>query len=356
MVNPQEPVFGILCWLLPFLIKEGAMVRKNSRPLKMIGMLLTLFLGFVVSTNVAAAAEYPDKPIKLIVPMAPGGSIDIVGRIMATKLGERLGHPVVVENRPGAGGTVGVAMAANAKPDGYTLVQIAASYVINNAVYIKLPYDPAKAFIPVAKFGEGQSVFTVYPGLPVNSLKELVALAKKEPGKLNYSAAGVGSFGHLGAEYFMKTVDIDVVAVQFKGAGPAMTDTAGGHTQITFGSIMQALPQIQSHMLKPLATAGKKRSALLPNVPTVAEQGYPGFEASTWWGILAPAGTPQTVVDRLSKEIEVIMASAETQKIFLSQGADLDYMGAAEFSKYMGAESAKWEMVVKKAGVRMSQN
>ncbi len=329
------------------------MSNNSLRLLKIIGMLLAFSLGFVVSANIVTAAEYPTRPIRLVVPMAPGGSIDIVGRIIAAKLGERLGNPVVVENRPGAGGTVGVGTVANAKPDGYTLAQIAASYVINNAVFTKLPYDPAKSFVPVAKFGEGQSVFTVYPGLPVNSLKELIALAKKEPGKLNYSAAGVGSFGHLGAEYFMKTADIDVVAVQFKGAGPAMINTSGGHTQITFGSIMQALPLIQSGRLKALATAGKKRSVLLPNIPTVAEQGFPEFEASTWWGILAPAGTPHTIVDRLSKELEVIMASPDTHKIFLAQGADLDYMGSAEFGKYLLAETAKWEMVVKRAGVRM---
>ena len=332
------------------------MSKMKTKPFKIVVVLLIFYLGFVGFMQIAAASEYPVKPIRLVVPMAPGGSIDIVGRIMAIKLSERLGNPVVVENRPGAGGTVGIATVATAKPDGYTLVQIAASYVINNAVYTKLPYDPAKSFVPVAKFGEGQSVYTVYPGLPVNSLKELIALAKKEPGKLNYSAAGVGSFGHLGAEYFMKTADIDVVAVQYKGAGPAMIDTVSGHIQITFGSIMQTLPHIRSGKLKPLATAGKKRSALLPDVPTVAEQGFPGFEASTWWGILAPAGTPQAVVDRLSREIEVIMASADTQKTFLDQGADPDYMGAAEFGTYLAAESDKWEMVVKKAGVRMSHN
>ena len=333
------------------------MYSNNPRPRRIAGMLVALVLGLsFLHENAAAAADYPARPVKLIVPMAPGGSIDIVGRIIAAKLSERLGNPVVVENRGGAGGTVGIATAAGAKPDGYTLLQIAASYVINNAVFTNLPYDPAKAFVPVAKFGEGQSVVTVYPKLPVNSIKELVALAKKEPGKLNYSAAGVGSFGHLGAEYFIKTAGIDVVAVQFKGAGPAMIDTAGGHTQMTFGSIMQALPNIQAGTLRALATAGKRRSALLPNVPTVAEAGFAGFEASTWWGILAPAGTPHAIVERLDKELEAIMALPETQKTFIAQGAEVDYMGAAEFGRFIAAESSKWETVVKRAGVRMTQN
>lgn len=329
------------------------MSNKISRTFMIIGLTAISFLGFLASANITGAEEYPTKPINLVVPMAPGGSTDIIGRIMATKLTERLGHPLVVLNRPGAGGTVGLGIVAVAKPDGYTLASIAASYVIGNAVYSKLPYDPDKSFAPVAKFGEGKAVFTVYPGLPVNSIQEFVALAKKEPGKMNYSAAGVGSFGHLGAEYFVKTAGIDVLAVQFKGAGPAMTDTAGGHTQMTFGSIAQALPLIKSGKLKALATTGRTRSALLPDIPTVSESGYPGFEASTWWAILAPAGTPHAVVEKLSKEIGAVMASAETKKLFLSQGADLDYMDTNTFSKYLSEEKAKWEMVVKKAGARM---
>lgn len=328
------------------------MSSNNLRPFKIIGMLLAFFSGFVVSVNVVTAAEYPVKPIRLVVPFPPGGSNDIVARVIAPKLAERLGKPVVVDNRGGAGGTIGTAVAANSAPDGYTLLIIAASYVINNCTYTNLPFDPAKAFIPIAKLGEGVNVLSVYRGLPVNSVKELIALAKKEPGKLLYSAAGVGSFGHLAAELFMMMAGIDVVAVQFKGAGPGLIDTIGGHSQIRLGSIIETLPHLQSGRLKPLGVGGKRRSSILPKVPTIAEAGVPGYDANTWWGILAPAGTPQAIVDRLNKEIEVIMASEETKKTFISQGAEVEYLGPVEFGKFVLAETAKWGAVVKKTGIR----
>jgi tripartite-type tricarboxylate transporter receptor subunit TctC len=229
---------------------------------------------------------------------------------------------------------------------------VAASYVINNCTYTNLPYDPAKAFVPIAKIGEGVNVLSVYPGLQVNSVKELIALAKKEPGKLMYSAAGVGSFGHLAAELFVMMAGIDVVAVQFKGAGPGLIDTIGGHTQIRLGSIIETLPYLQSGRLKPLGVGGKKRSSILPEVPTIAEAGVPGYDANTWWGIMAPVGTPQTIVERLAKEIEVITASEETKRTFISQGAEADYSGPAEFGRFVSAETAKWDAVVKKTGVR----
>jgi tripartite-type tricarboxylate transporter receptor subunit TctC len=328
------------------------MSHQNLRPSKIIGLLLTLFLGFVISVNFVRAAEYPTKPIRLIVPFPPGGSNDIVARIIAAKMSERLGKQMIVDNRGGAGGTMGTAVAATSAPDGYTLMIVAASYVINNCTYTNLPYDPAKAFVPVAKIGEGVNVLSVYPGLPVNSVKELIALAKKEPGKLMYSAAGVGSFGHLAAEHFVTMAGIDVVAVQFKGAGPGLIDTMGGHTQIRLGSIIETLPHLQSGKLRPLGVGGKKRSSILPEVPTIAEAGVPGYDANTWWGIMAPAGTPQTVIDRLSREIEVILATEDAKKTFISQGAEVDYLGPAEFGKFVIAETAKWDAVVKRTGVR----
>jgi tripartite-type tricarboxylate transporter receptor subunit TctC len=328
------------------------MTKAKSKQFRTLGMLFVLPLLLAIFVNVVMAAEYPTKPIRLVTPFPPGGGSDNVARIIAAKLSERLGKQVVVDNRGGAGGMIGAEVAAHSAPDGYSLFLAAASYVINNCTYARLPYDPAKAFVPVAKLVEGANVLSIYPGLPVNSVKELIVLAKKEPGKLMYSAAGVGSFGHLAAELFMMMAGIDVLAVQFKGAGPGLIDTIGGHTQIRLGSIIETLPHIQSGKLKPLGVGGKKRSSILPDIPTIAEAGVPGYDANTWWGILVPAGTPQAIVERLNKEIDVMMALDETKKTFFSQGVEVDYMGLAEFAKFLSAETIKWGAVVKKVGVR----
>lgn len=329
------------------------MRNVKSTLFKLFGMLFALSLLFAFSAASAVAAAYPGKTIRLVIPFPPGGSNDIVGRVIASQLGEKLGKQVIVDNRGGAGGTIGTEIVANAPPDGHTLLIVSAAYPINTSTYARLPYDPVKSFVPVAKLGEGPNVLSIYPGLPVNSVKELIALAKKEPGKLFYSAAGVGSFQHLASELFVMMAGIDVVGVQFKGGGPAMIDTMGGHTQISLGSLIQNLPHIQSGKLKALGTGGRKRTSILPNIPTIAEAGVPGYEANNFWGILAPAGTPQAIIERLNKELAVILASAETQKTFLSQGAETDYVGPVEFGKFIAAETTKWAMVVKKAGVRM---
>jgi tripartite-type tricarboxylate transporter receptor subunit TctC len=332
--------------------KETPMPNVKSRWLRTFEMFFILLLLLSIFVNVVMSAEYPIKFIRLVTPFPPGGGSDNVARIIAAKLSDRLGKQVIVDNRGGAGGTIGASVAASSAPDGYTLFLAAASYVINNCTYAKLPYDPAKAFVPVAKFVEGMNVLSVYPGLSVNSVKELIALAKKQPGKLMYSAAGVGSFGHLAAELFMMMANIDVLAVQFKGAGPGLIDTMGGHTQIRLGSIVETLPHLQSGRLKPLGVGGRKRSLILPDIPTIDEAGVPGYDANTWWGILVPTGTPQAIVDKLNKEIGVILASGETKKTFFSQGVEVDYMGPVEFATFLSAETVKWGAVVKRVGVR----
>ncbi len=314
-------------------------------------LLKALVLLLAVTTAAAAADSYPSKPIRLIIPFPPGGSNDIVGRLVATQLSQRLGKQVVVDNRGGAGGVLGTDLAAKSAPDGYTLLIISAAYAMNPSLY-KLPFDPLKSFVPVAKLGTGPNALTVFPGLPVNSVKDLLALAKEKPGQLNYAAAGVGSFQHLASELFRILANINVVAVQFKGGGPAMIDVMGGYTQICLGSLIQVLPHIQSGKLKVLGTGGSKRSAALPNVPTIAEGGVAGYEANNWWGVLAPAGTPQPIVDRLHKEISAILSSPETKKTFETEGAEVDDMTPGEFGAYIAAETAKWAKVVKESGIK----
>jgi tripartite-type tricarboxylate transporter receptor subunit TctC len=315
-------------------------------------LLATLALVLGLGTAVATAADvYPTKPVRLIVPFPPGGSNDIVGRMIGAQLGERLGKQVIIDNRAGAGGTLGTEIAAKAPPDGYTLLMISAAYAFNSALY-KLPYDPAKAFVPVAMLGTGPNVLAVFPGLPVDSVKELIALAKAKPGQLNYAAAGVGSFMHLSSELFKMMAGVDIVGVQFKGGGPATIDVIAGHTQVTLGSLVQALPHIRAGKLKVLAVGGSKRSSVLPEVPTMAEAGVPGYESHNWWGLVAPAGTPPAVVDRLHKELSVILTSAETQKRLAAEGAEALQMSPAEFGAFIAAETVKWARVVKEANIR----
>jgi tripartite-type tricarboxylate transporter receptor subunit TctC len=243
-------------------------------------------------------------------------------------------------------------MAAKASPDGYTLLIVSAAYGFNPALYT-LPFDPVKSFVPVAKLGSGPNSLTVHPSVPANTVKELIALAKQKPGQLICGSAGVGSFQHMGTELFKMMAGVDFKIVQFKGGGPAMIDQLGGHSQFSFGSLIQTLPHIQSGKFRILATGGLKRSAILPSVPTIAEAGVPGYEATNWWGILAPAGTPAPIVERLNKEIKTLLASAEVQKLFLNEGADVDYLGPAEFGPFIEKEIIKWGKVVKEANIKV---
>jgi tripartite-type tricarboxylate transporter receptor subunit TctC len=297
------------------------------------------------------AQTYPTKPVRLIVPFPPGGSNDIVGRLMAQELTEKLGKQVVVDNRGGAGGVVGTEIAANSDPDGHTLLIISVAYAFNPAMY-KLRFDPERSFVPISILGSGPNALTVSPKLPVNSVKELIAMAKAQPGKLNYASSGVGTFQHLGTELFRIMAGINIVHVPFKGGGPAMADVIAGNTEICLASLIQVIPHVDSKRLKLLATGGAKRAKVYPNVPTIAEAGVPGYDSSNWWGLLAPAKTPPAIVTQLRAVTTKILAQPELQKKFEQQGAETVKMTPDEFGRFIKAEMVKWGRVVKEAGIK----
>jgi len=331
--------------------KEKTMKNNKSLMLTILGVLLVFSMLFPLTAVFAAADSYPSKPVRLIVPFAPGGSNDIIARLIAAKLIERLGKQVIVENRSGAGGVLGTELASKADPDGYTLVIISAAYAFNPALG-KSPFDPATAFAPIAKLGSGPVSLVVHPSVPAKSVKELIALAKQKRGQLIASCSGAGSLQHLADELFKIKAGIDFKIVQFKGGGPAMIDVLGGHSDLMIGSLIQTMPHIQSGKLRVLGTGGVNRTVALPNVPTIAEAGAPGYECNNWWGILAPAGTPAPIVDRLSKELKVIVTSDEIKKRFLSQGAEVDYLDPGKFGLFIAGELTKWSGVVKEANIK----
>jgi tripartite-type tricarboxylate transporter receptor subunit TctC len=323
-------------------MKFHALLAKTA--LKTAGLLLAL-------TTMAVAQEYPTKPVRLIIPFPPGGSNDVVGRLFATHLSEKLGKQVVVDNRgAGAGGIVGTEVVAHAPKDGYTIGIISLAHAVNPWLY-KLPYDPIKAFAPVAALGSGPAVMSVHPDLPVKSVKDLVDLAKKEPGKLQYAHAGIGSFQHLAGELFKLTAKVDILAVPFKGGGPAMIDVVGGHSKVLFSSLVQTTPHLRSGKLRGIAVASSKRNPVVPDLPPAAET-VPGYEATNWWGIVAPAGTPAAIVARLHKAISEAQDSPDLQKQFATEGADVMRMTSAEFGGFMVSEMSKWERVVKEGGIK----
>lgn len=317
-------------------------------------MILNAFAAGALATAMAplAAQEYPVKPVRLIIPFPPGGSNDIVGRMIGQQLGERLGKQVVADNRGGAGGTIGTDLAAKTPADGHTLLIISVAYAFNTSMYRKLPYDPVKSFVPVAMLGTGPNALATHPSLPVRSVKEFIAFAKAKPGQLNYASAGVGSFQHLGSELFRIMSGINVVHVPFKGGGPAMIDVISGNTQFCTGSLLQLIPHHRSGKLKLLGTGGAQRVAALPDVPTISEAGLKGYEASNWWGVLAPAGTPPAIIAKLNGEIAHVLKSQTTQKRMSSEGAQTVTMTQEQFGRHIAAETAKWARVVKEAGIR----
>lgn len=297
----------------------------------------------------ACAQNYPARPIRLIVPQAAGGSNDIMARYIGNYLTERFGRQVVVDNRPGADGMIGTEIAARSSPDGYTLLLASAGYTMNPAVR-KVPYDPLKAFDWVAMLGSGPIVLTIGPSLPVNSVKDLLAVAKAKPGHLTMASAG--GVQHFASALFRSLSGQDLTILLYKGGFPAMIDVMGGQAHMTLGSIVQSIPYIRSSKLKPLATGSAKRASTLPDLPTIAEAGVPGYDASNWWGLAAPAGTPAAIIARLNAEIATFLKMPETQKRFTNDGAEVDIRTPAEMRRMIPVDMAKWAKVAREAGMR----
>ncbi|MDX3904623.1 MAG: tripartite tricarboxylate transporter substrate binding protein [Pigmentiphaga sp.] len=310
-----------------------------------------MLLGAMMGTA-AHAEDYPSRPVRIVIPFAPGGSNDIVGRLIGEELSKRLAQPFIVDNRGGAGGTIGTELVAKSRPDGYTLLLISTPHTANSTLYKKLPYDPVKDFEPIARIGTAPLLISVYPGLPVKTLSELIAYAKANPGKLNYVSSGVGSSQHLVSELFEIRAGISMTHVPYKGAGAALADVAAGHAQVSVGTVLQALPHVKANRLRPLAVSGGQRQPVVPDVPTVEEAGLAGYDGDNWWGVLAPAGTPRPIVDKLSKAIADILADPDMRRRLEAESATVAYLAPAPFGEFLTSETAKWAELIKRLGIQ----
>ena len=321
----------------------------NSRFLRFaFGALLALV------ATAASAQTYPTKPIRLVVPFPPGGATDILARDVAQKLTEAWGQQVIVDNRPGAGGNIGSELVAKSAPDGYTLeMGTVGTHAINASLYAKMPYDHVKDFVPVILVAGVPNVLVVNPAVPANSVAELIAYAKANPGKLNFASSGNGTSIHLSGELFKFMAGVQMTHVPYKGSAPALQDLIGGQVQLMFDNLPPSLPQIKAGKLRALAVTSLARAPALPDVPTMAEAGLPGYEASSWFGVLAPAGTPPAIVTKLNAEIARWLATPEAKEKLSKQGANAAGGTPEDFAKHIAAETAKWAKVVKDSGAKI---
>jgi tripartite-type tricarboxylate transporter receptor subunit TctC len=299
------------------------------------------------------AQAYPAHPVKILVPFAPGGPTDAMARILAQKLTENLGEPFVVENRAGAGGNIGMGIAAKAAPDGYTLIMVSSSFVVNPGLYSKVPYDAYKDFAPITLAAASPNLIVVNPSVPAKNIQELVALVKANPGKYSYAQPGVGTTPHLSGELFRLAFGLDIVSAPFSGAGPAITAVLAGHTQVAVTALPPAMSHVKAGALRALAVTGRKRSPELPDVPTMAESGISGQEAETMQGLLAPAGTPREIVDRLQREIAKIVALPDIKEKLAAMGFDPVANTPEQFAAYINAEIIRWGKVVREANLKV---
>jgi tripartite-type tricarboxylate transporter receptor subunit TctC len=316
-------------------------------------MLIRTLLAFLVTTA-ATAQDYPTRPIKMIVPYAAGGAADLMGRVVAQKLTEALPHPVVVENRGGAGGNIGADMVAKATPDGYTLLMgNAPTLAINASLFTKLPYDPAKDFSPVSLVAAVPLILLVHPAQPMHSVRDVIEAARAKPGGLVYASGGNGSTTHLSMELLKSMTGTDIIPIPFNGSAPAIIAITNGEVPLMMDLIPSSIAQVKAGRLRALAISTATRSALLPELPTVAESGVPGFEVSSWFGVVAPAGTPPAIVERLNREIVRALAMPDTRERLASLGAEPVGNTAAEFGAYIKSELVKWAAVVKASGAHV---
>ena len=314
-------------------------------------LLAALLLGLPLS---ASAQTYPTKPIRFIVPFAPGGNTDVQARLIGQKLTEALGQQVIVDNRPGAGGTIGVETAARSSPDGYTIVLASfGNILVGPNLYKNLPYDPVKDLAPVILVSEPAGLIVVHPSVPVKSFKEFIDYARSNPGKLNYASAGNGTWNHLFAEQLKSIAKIQMAHVPYKGAGPAMNDVVGGHVQVMFAPFPSARTHLNNGRLRALAVTGTKRSLLFPEVPTVAQAGLPDYSAASWFGILAPAGTPKPVITGLNQEVNRAFSSADIKAAYAAEGLEPAGGTPEDMAKSIREGMAKWGRLIRELGIKL---
>jgi tripartite-type tricarboxylate transporter receptor subunit TctC len=307
-----------------------------------------------IASAVAQAPTYPAKPIRLVVPFPAGGSLDVVARAIGQKLTESWGQPVVIDNRPGAGGNIGADLVAKSAPDGYTILEGALStHAVNVSLYSKMPYDPVHDFAPITLVAVTPNVLVLNPSVPANSVKELIAYAKANPGKLSFGSGSNGSAGHLAGELFKTEAGIDMVHVPYKGAAPAMQDLLGGRIQLMFDNLANSMQQVRAGKLKALAVTTEHRSALVPELPTLSEAGLPGFDISTWWGFMAPAGTPKEIVAKWNAEVTKILNTPEMKAFFAQQGAEPAPTTPEAFAAMIQREIPKYAKIVKASGAKV---
>jgi len=314
-------------------------------------LLAALLLG-CLPVALAAQATYPSKPIRMIVPYPPGGPTDVLGRIVAQKLSESLGQQVVVENRPGASGMIGSEMVAKAAPDGYTLLTNASIHVINPSLYAKMSFDALRDFAPVSLIAQVPLILVVNPALPVKSVQELIALGKAQPNRLNFGSSGNAAAPHLAGESFKIATGIQMQHVPYKGSAPALTDLIGGQVQLIFDSMPSAMPHVKSGKIRALAVTTAKRSPTVPDLPTIAESGVPGFDISTWYGVWAPAGTPKDIVSKVAAEMAKALQQPAVRERLAALGAEPVGNTPEEFAAYCQAELAKWSRIVRESGAK----
>jgi tripartite-type tricarboxylate transporter receptor subunit TctC len=322
-------------------------------PVRLVSALL-LFAAAALLSAPASAQSYPAKPIRLIVPFTPAGATDVLARVVGEALARRLGKPVVIDNRPGAGGNIGAKAALSAPADGYTLIMAPASiYAIAMTLYAQPGYDVTRDFAPVSLVANVPHVLVANPAVQAGSLKELVALARERPGQLTMASQGVGTVSHLELVMLQEAAGIEFIHLPYKGSAPAQLDLVGGRVQVMFDSIAATLPQIRAGKLKPLAVASEKRSSVLPDVPTVAESGIAGFRAESWLGIMAPAGTPAPVIERLSRELGALVAEPQTRQLLVERGFEPAASSPEQFAERIRSERTHWARIVKASGARV---
>ena len=311
-----------------------------------------IFAVLALAAGLAQSQQYPTKPVRIIAPFAPGGGTDFIARLIAQKLTERLGHQVIVENKPGAGGNLGAEFAVKSAPDGYTLLLVAGSYTVNPSLY-KLSFDPVNDITPVVQLSQGSFVVAVHPSVPANNLKELIELARRQPDKLSYASAGSGSITHLASELFLDMAKVKIVHIPYKGTGPALNDTIAGSTQLIFGSVSTTLQFIKSGRLRGLAVTTPRRISALPDLPTVAEAGVPGYEVVLWHGLVAPKGVPRPIVDRLNREANEVLKAKDMGDLLATDGVAPAGGTPEQFRAVIKADIERWRGVVKQANIKV---